>query len=281
MSLAQAIDRIRPVVVQIGFMAAGRDLMEKIRRPFVRVPLGTGFFVNSEGYVVTTNHVIQEGVRLTNRMRAERVGIEVGLAQANTENMRGNFAVVDFDIVAEDNRHDLALLKLKRNPFMGEVRSGIVIGDKELPLLHGVGSLDPNRPKEGVPIGVSGYPLGLPVLVTNGGFVASSWHFGIEEVSVPNAPDWFRMPDIADSYLMDAEVNGGNSGGPVYLEENAAIIGMCQATLQAYVTDKSGDAVSVSGGPIFHSSGLTVVVPVKYVIELLEKQHLNWERVKS
>jgi len=170
----------------------------------------------------------------------------------------------------------LALLKLKRNPFKGEVRSGFVIGGKEVPLLFGTATLNPNRPEDGAAVGISGYPLGQPVLVTNAGWMATSWAFEITEAPIPGAPQWFRIPDIADAYLADIEVNPGNSGAPVYLIEDVTVIGVCVGSKPAPVRDQLNNDVIINGRRLFYSSGLTTVVPVRYVIELLRKHNLSW-----
>jgi len=281
MDVAQAVDQIRPCIVQIRFLAAhlSDGLRREVGRPFITDTLGTGFLVNSDAYVIAALHVIEGGRRIAEQIQARQKGILVGLAQPNTENMRGNFSLVGFDVVDEDDRHDLALLKLKENPFKGEVRSGFVNGGKEVPLLFGMATLNPKRPKDGAAVGISGYPLGQPVLVTNAGWMATSWAFEITEVPVPGAPQWFRIPDIADAYLADVEVNPGNSGAPAYLIENATVIGMCVGSKLAPVRDQRGNHVIVDGRELFYSSGLTVVVPVRYVIELLRKHNLSWSEV--
>jgi S1-C subfamily serine protease len=277
LNLTQAIEQIRPSVVQILLLAT--DFSEILRGevlPFVSHVLGTGFLVNPDGFAITAHHVIEGGHSIAEQIQAGQKQILVGLAQPNTENMRGNFAVVDFEVIEKDVRHDLALLKLKRNPFKGEVRSGIVIGDKEVPLLFGTAMLNPKRPKDGAAVGISGYPLGEPVLVTNAGWMATSWAFEIKEVPVPGAPEWFCMPDIADAYLADVEVNPGNSGAPVFLVENATVIGVCIGSKLAPIRNQQGN---VEEPKLFYSSGLTVVVPVSYVIELLKKHHLTWSEL--
>lgn len=279
MNRAEAVDHIRPAAVQISFHATGLsdEAREQVGRPFVAAPLGTGFFVNADGYVVTARHVLEAGRQAAERIQADQKDTVVGLAQPNTENMRGNFSIVPFDVVDEDARHDLALLRLKANPFAGEVRSGIVVGDKEVPVLFGTATLNDGRPSDGEAVGISGYPLGQPVLVTNAGWMATSWSFDIQEVAVPEAPEWFRRPDIADTFLADVEVNPGNSGGPVYLAEDASVIGVCRGSLLSPVRDQQGN---VDSRRLHYSSGLTIVVPARYVIELLRKHGLNWSQPK-
>src|SRR5205085_6189322 len=54
------------------------------------------------------------------------------------------------------------------------------------------------------------------------------------EEGAPGEVQWLETftpgPPAAQRYLADLEVNGGNSGGPVYLVETAAVIGVCVAT---------------------------------------------------
>lgn len=179
MDLSQAIEHIQPSIVQILFFATdfSEEIWREIGRPFITHVLGTGFFVNSDGYVVTAGHVIKAGYRVAEQIQAGQKQFHVGLALPNTENMRGNFSEVGFDVIDEDTLHDLALLKLKINPFKSKVHSGFVIAGKEVPLPTRTATLNPNRPKDGMAVGISGYPLRETVLVTNAGWMATSWAF--------------------------------------------------------------------------------------------------------
>ena len=172
MYLTEAITRIRSSVVQISFSAFNLSTEESKKhggRTWMVQPIGTGFFVNSDGMVITANHVIQSGLDNIKNFRAEIKNVSVGLAQANSENMRGNFNLVSFDIIEQDTIHDLALLQLKANPFRGQVKSGFMINDKESVLTVGVSDLYLNRPDEGSLMGISGYPLGENILISTGG----------------------------------------------------------------------------------------------------------------
>jgi S1-C subfamily serine protease len=278
MNVAEAVDRIRPSVVQIGLIAVGlgHGVRNQGWRPFIRRPLGTGFLVNPDGHVITARHVVEQGHQLARQIQASSKEMLAGLAIPNTENMRGNFSGVPFDVVAEDALHDLALLKLRANPFRGEVRSGFVVQGEEVPLPVTVATLNPRRPRDGDAVGVSGYPLGQPVLVSNVGWMATSWSFEIEEVAVPGAPESFLRPEVADTFLADLQANPGNSGGPVYLTDSASVIGVCVGSMPSPVWDEDENPATIDESKLFYSAGLTVVVPVRYVIDLLREHELNW-----
>jgi S1-C subfamily serine protease len=278
MNTAQAVDHIRPSIVQISFLATGLSpgVHNQPWCPFVRRPLGTGFLVNSDGFVVTARHVVQCGHRLAEQIEAAQAGMVVGLALPNTENMRGNFRDVGLDLVDEDAAHDLALLKLRPNPFSGELGSGFVTNGEEVAFLLGTATLNPSRPRDGDAVGVSGYPLGQSVLVTNAGWMATSWSFEIAEAPVPGAPQLLPTPHIADTFLADLEANPGNSGGPVYLIESASVIGVCVGSMLSPVRDQDGNPAGTGTQKLFYSSGLTIVVPARYVTDLLSKHGLSW-----
>src|SRR5712692_6541777 len=148
MTVADALDIVRPSIVQLLF-----------RADMNHVALGTGFFVNADGCIVTARHVLLEGQRLLEQVQATRKQILVGIPLQNFEDeqggtVRGNFITVGYDPVGEDPRHDLVVLKLKQNPFKGEVRSGFVLKGGELPVSVAVARLDAGRPKEGAEIAI-------------------------------------------------------------------------------------------------------------------------------
>jgi len=263
MDLTQAIDSIRPCTIQIRVDCFGlsEELVRLEGLPYISRVFGTGFFINSDAYVITARHVIQHGREFIDGIDAEKKHFSVGLAYPNSENISRNFRLTSFDIVDEVRDIDLALLKLRENPFRRDARSGIQIMGVDVPLVVGVPRINTIKPKEGEWIGVSGYPLQEVALVTNSGCIASVW-------SRPN-------------YLGDIEVNGGNSGGPVYLVNNSSIVGVCVASEGSPIWRVGGEPARILDQNLYYSSGLTQIVPAKSLMDVLDQNEIGYMTVED
>ncbi len=286
MRLPEAIEFMRPSVVQISLRVdhspGTAGPLQLPTRPTI-VTLGSGFLVSADGYAVTARHVVHDFLAI--QIEGHKT-LLVGLALPNLENyksggatlsVRASFNFIECEVVDEDVRHDLALLKLKINPFTDKPH--IIKTPKEtIGYLHRVATLSsPTRPRDGEAIAVSGYPLDQTVLITTSGNLASSWAYDSVPTQVPGAPAGFLVPDIADFYIGDMHVNPGNSGGPAYLVEQGKVIGVCVAYDMAPVVYGDGihEPARVGNRPLFSNSGLAVVIPVRYVIDLLKKHNLK------
>lgn len=279
-TLVDAIDLIRPTVVQIVFSAHGlsKELEQRVGRSWIAQPLGTGFVVNEEGYVVTALHVIEEGEKLLREVPAAKKTLLLGFAVPPFEDrekdirITGNFSLLDFDVIGKENIYDLVLLKTRAAPEK-VLRPVIKVGDKEfMPIVKAV-SFSEERPKDGTHIAVSGYPLSQTVLITNNGYIASSWYVQKQEKEMISRS--FRMP--ANFYLADLQVNPGNSGGPVYSIENGSVLGLCHGhLLNLVIKDKSQKAATLDGENLVYNSGLSVIVPSRYIIELLKQNRVYY-----
>jgi S1-C subfamily serine protease len=247
-TLPFTIDVVRPSIIQVR---AGTSW-------------GTGFLLHTAGYALTAKHVTKAASSVTG-------GVVAGLAIPNVDisgtSLRGNFEIVECEVIEEDPRHDLTLLKLTPSPFATGKPSGISRtpgGGLAVNALYGVAPLTLERPRDGVGIAVSGYPLAKPVLVTTSGIIASAWESSVADVSPPGAPAGFTTHDFADSYLADVAVNPGNSGGPVYLAASGSVVGVC-------VSFEIANAQDTAGTPLRYNSGLSVVIPIRYGIDLLRR----------
>jgi S1-C subfamily serine protease len=291
--LRDAIEAIRPSVVQIRLV---NDL---------RHVLGTGFLVDERATIVTAEHVLAAGARRAHQLRRFPPRFVACLATPNvvTTN-RGKlrtqgFTHVNAEPLGVDSENDLAALRLKENPFAGEFPPTPDLGDGPIVPLFGVAHLDMEQPQDGATVGVSGYPFSSNTLITTSGCVASSWAWGMDDLMPDPQPppadqgeegdviwqDVEIQDDLQDRYLADLEVNGGNSGGPVYLTETGLVIGVCVSTRSASVmyADEEGGPVETPRGRIVYRSGLTVVIPAKYVVSRLRSDLVTglspWEAV--
>ncbi|HEY5193118.1 MAG TPA: serine protease [Solirubrobacteraceae bacterium] len=219
MLLADAIDRIRGSVVQITYTITGlpherlTDL--NARGAVYSIPLGTGFVISDKGYVVTAKHVIAATADLRSAVPEGDHIVGVGFAHPNAEGPAAArsrvFRVIRYDVVGFDSRNDLALLQLRTNPF--ELQAGQLQGREVgvVGLQLGVASLRVDRPRDGTPIAISGYPLGEPALVSTAGTIASGWSVDLRDTLVSDGKWGYAQVDVADRYLADVQTNGGNS----------------------------------------------------------------------
>lgn len=262
MTLAETIDVVRPSVVQ--FSVFNRQTGDF--RTF-----GSGFILDCNGQVATAAHVVSDAVEKAK----QGLHITVGLACPNQDGgetgltIINNFHHVDVEILAMDTEHDIAILKMKPNPFENPPRSMIQIGDKQGPLpQYKECQISIDRPRDGESIASSGYPLQSNTLVTTAGNLASAW-----ETKAPNVSDGRRVRDCIGVYLADISVNPGNSGGPIYRVADGTVIGVCTAYRFAplFYADKQGGLVTLGERPVAINAGLCVVSPIRHVVDLQQK----------
>jgi S1-C subfamily serine protease len=113
--------------------------------------------------------------------------------------------------------------------------------------------------------------------------VDSSWGYESAQEPAPGRPG-ITLPTIKDVFLVDLHLNHGNSSGPVYSVDTGAVIGVADAyalednvmvePLPGGKPDPARD--QISGRALMTNAGLGVVVPVRYVVELLKKNGVKW-----
>ena len=175
----------------------------------VRSPggLGSGFFVNDEGYLITNFHVIR-GQKRMSVTRFERKGPVLN-----------RVIYEDVDIVATDPFHDLAVLKVKPKDKHDSFTSVVLSANKKATF--------------GESVFVIGSPLGLERSITKGVLSQVARNFS------------------GSLYLqVDASVNPGNSGGPLFNER--------------------GQVIGVINMGIPTMQGLNFAIPIRHVKFLLE-----------
>ena len=286
-SLPDAIAQVRPAVVQIYYRLDHfpPETAQKFGNHLEGV-LGTGFVVRKDGYVVTALHVVNAFVeKFRGGYEFEghvyplgRTRLMVGLQLQNTDSgpflVRSAFSVAAAEIVDADELHDIALLKLE-HPFSPQAPISVV-------------TFTVARPVEGHRIAISGYPFGENLLQTTSGAISSAWDGKLALQPAPGKPE-IKVPQIQDLFNVDAQINGGNSGGPVYFPDTGAVIGMVKGYKLGDVWvegvrpgDKPTQALDKdTGRSLGANSGIGVVVPARYIVALLKKNNIEYRETQA
>lgn len=183
-------------------------------------PNGTGFFISTDGYFVTANHVLKE---VSN-------GDKLSLDQPELELTKGDTKPLEhIEIIQKWPQPDIALLKVdfeknSNNPLLAN-KTGFDYLD-----------VDFEDCPDGTPIYSYGFPLpkvnlseikqgtatltiGLEFLcprVTSA--IISSHYDAIGPIYSTALPKW---------YVIDKALNYGNSGGPIICSETGRVIAVC------------------------------------------------------
>ncbi len=184
-----------------------KGMAMKDGRGYFDKSLGTGFFINNDGYILTNHHVIEDHV---NRNYKGYSAVTVTMKDdPDTE--------IPAKVIGYDKVFDIALLKIikKNKTYLTAGRSdSIRIGER----IYAIGS-----------------PIGLQYTLTSG--IVSS-----------KSRDFFQL---GNAFQIDAAVNPGNSGGPLF-DERGQVIGIVFA-----------------GIPQFQ--GLNFAIPFQYVFKAIPK----------
>jgi S1-C subfamily serine protease len=105
-------------------------------------------------------------------------------------------------------------------------------------------------------------------MVTQRGMIASE-PYSAEQMQRASAGTGSLSSDVEDAILLDAVVNPGISGGPVYLPGEHAVIGICRAYGSSPISAAQRAQTVVPG--VGQNIGLAIVIPTKYAIALLQK----------
>jgi serine protease Do len=172
---------------------------------------GSGFFVSKLGHIVTNEHVVR-------KCRSVTVG-----DNANKQ--------VAASVLEMDKRNDLALLRISSTTMASAETQSLIsklgvkkLGIRVVPLASG-GLMRSNDIELGEKVLVAGFPYGelySNTIKVTGGMVSAVKGMG----------------DNIAQFQIDAAVQPGNSGGPIY-DENGNIVGVVFAQLNKFKVAKA------------------------------------------
>ena len=152
----------------------------------------TGFFINASGYILTNAHVVEEA-------RGCLAGSREGKIVAKFESTGPQAEAVSCDVVATDEIHDLAVLKLER-PQAGKGQQDFA-------------GLDVHRVSVGTPVAVTGHSGSAWQRTTRKGSVIARATLALDD----------SRREKTDVLILDIPLQRGASGSPVYLESGPVI----------------------------------------------------------
>jgi S1-C subfamily serine protease len=260
---ADLVEAVRPSIVQVAVRISDQTpqpsgpVDEAVAKCFKGTPLcvlGTGFFVDDSGDVVTASHVATDGQKIIGMLAGINVhatmAIEVSVPNVEKGNLlfSSNSMNLNATQIGIETEHDLAALHPLINPFtnmpvMFGGRGAVGLPQPKAKVLH----LAAERPRDGEMIFACGFPFGDAGLVTTSGTIASAWKTEVLEATKAAGKD-----DFTDVYWTDLRVNPGNSGGPIFRLKDQSVLGI---------------VVELRGS-------LGIVVPSKYVVEFLKAHHI-------
>ena len=230
--LADVVATIRPAVVGVGTYAA-------VRRPPALLA-GTGFVIGNGNLAVTNRHVVDRPLDAEHR---EYIAVFIGHGQD------GQYRKAE--IVRTDEDHDLVLLQ-----FEGPPVPTIALAPDEPPPV-----------REGASVAFTGYPIGTVLglyPVTHQGIVSALTPIA---VPAPNARNLSaaKIAALRDPYAviqLDATAYPGNSGSPVFRQDNGQVVGIIN---QVLVKGKKEDMLR-------DPSAISYAIPVRFLRALIERK---------
>lgn len=229
---------LRPIVPVIKRSVVGIGTFERTRSPST-VFNGTGFVVGDGLDVITNAHVVPA-------TPADGKMVQLGIVLPDGEGVRFRPA----ELVARDNEHDLAHLRLSGTPL-----PALELGDSD-------------TVQEGQELALTGFPLAMALglhAATHRATLAAITpivrpSLGARSLDPRQIAALQREP--FNIFQLDGTAYPGNSGSPVYDPATGKVLGVINAV---FVKGLKETAITAP-------SGITYAIPVNHVRDLLRKK---------
>jgi hypothetical protein len=207
---------------------------------------GNGFFINSEGYLLTAAHVLSQ-------LADEQPYIVLRLPMAPPRLLQAN-------VVAVDREHDVALLRATPNPFEGKYQVRFLrleVNRPAPPQAVLAAALRPSRLKD--PHTWDAFNEDRP----------SGQVLDYEFSQLDNGPVDTEL------LLFNHAVLLGDSGAPVVVPGSQAAIALVEGRWLR------PDAASLAAATDQPNSGVGAAIPMHYAIALLQRNSVSWHSVEE
>jgi S1-C subfamily serine protease len=186
----ETIERVKYAVVPIVCGRVETDGALKITKI-----MGSGFFINEDGYFLTAGHVLTNWETIDKSQGDCRPYVYVAIGGWRNDRKGGNVRYFPFSACTYNNQADIAACRPTSNPFLDEVVKAQI---KSLKFAPFIGS------KDGTPVAFTAFPLDSLRPVTSKGNIAS-------------------YVEVDNKFMIDKSTWPGASGSPVYVYDGTVI----------------------------------------------------------
>jgi hypothetical protein len=228
-------DAICPIVYPVDQSASDRG--------YHYLFYGNGFFVNSEGYLITAAHVLSQ--------------LHGGQPYILLHQSSSEFRIAPATLIAIDREHDVAVLRVTPNPFAGNFKVSFLslsldrpsTGDSVLSA-----ALLPSKPRDA-------YTLNATIEMRARGEVLDSEFSQLE-----------KGKGDTELLIFSHEIALGQSGGPVLSNESQRVVGL----VEGQWFGRNSLAMLAA-----EHHALGAILPIHYAISLLQQKHIVWSSGSS
>lgn len=199
---------------------------------------GNGFFINSDGYLITAAHVLSQ--------------LHGGLPYVLLHQSSSEFRIAPAALVAIDREHDVAILRVSPNPFAGSYKVAYLPLSADRPQSGQTvlsAALLPSKPREA-------YTLNATIEMRASGEVLDSEFSQLE-----------KGKGDTELLIFGHEVVLGQSGAPVIFTESQSVVGL----VEGQWFGRNSLAMLAAQ----HQS-VGAILPIHYAIALLQQKHITW-----
>jgi outer membrane biosynthesis protein TonB len=199
---------------------------------------GNGFFINSDGYVLTAAHVLSQ--------------LHGGQPYILLRQSVGSPRIVPATVTAIDREHDVAILRITPNPFTANYKVSF------LPLSYDrpspgqtvlTAALLPSKPRDA-------YTLNATIETRSRGEVLDSEFSQLD-----------KGRGDTELFLFNHEIILGQSGAPVLSTDSQKVVGLVEGQWLGHNTLAVATAEQPTPG---------AVLPIHYAFALLQQKHIAW-----